>query len=73
MTSNADELDRLIYEIKAEAFRIFTGHMAPGKDPSSATYPAPFEQRAAAWETWHEGHAQIISAFTTAIRRMLEP
>ena len=27
------------YEITAEAFRIMTGHMAPGKDPAPATLP----------------------------------
>ena len=34
------------YEVKAEAFRICTGHMAPGKDAASASYPAPFWEAA---------------------------
>ena len=66
-----DEMDdNLRYEIKAEAFRIMTGHMAPGKDPSPLSYPAPFEVRAEAWEKWHEQHAQCIAAMLTAMDRM---
>lgn len=62
-------LDR--YEVKAEAFRICTGHMAPGKDPSPATYPAPFEERARAWDEWHVIHGQVIAAFLTAFDRIM--
>ena len=58
------------YEVKAEAFRIMTGHMAPGKDPASASYPAPFEERAAAWEAWMEQYGQVIDAMFTAFKRM---
>lgn len=59
------------YEVKAEAFRICTGHMAPGKDPASASYPAPFEERAKAWEEWHEKHGLVIAAMFTAFNRIV--
>ena len=59
------------YEIKAEAFRICCGHMAPGKDPAAASYPAPFEDRAAAWEKWTLENQQVIAAFGTATRRIM--
>lgn len=61
MTSN------MIYEVKAEAFRRMTGHMAPGKDASPASYPAPLEDRAAAWDKWHADHRDILRAFTLAL------
>ena len=63
--------DIMRYEIEAEAFRIMTGHMAPGKDPGMATYPAPFEIRAKAWEEWHEQYAPCIAAMLKAMERMI--
>ena len=65
-----DEIER--YEVKAEAFRICTGHMAPGKDPASASYPAPFDERAKAWDEWHATHALPIAAMLTAFERIME-
>ena len=59
------------YEIKAEAFRICTGHMAPGKDPSPLSYPAPFEERAAAWDKWTTENLKITGAFLTAFNRIM--
>lgn len=59
------------FEVKAEAFRICTGHMAPGKDPASASYPAPFEERAKAWEEWTTAHMQPIAAFRVAFQRIM--
>lgn len=60
----------LSYEIKAEAFRIMTGHMAPGKDPSPHSYPAPLEVRSRAFEEWITEHDQIIQAMILATDRM---
>ena len=59
------------YEIKAEAFRIITGHMAPGKDAPSAAYPAPYEERAAIWESfWTHDHITVADAMILAMSRL---
>ena len=60
------------YEIKAEAFRIMTGHMAPGKDPASASYPASFEERMEAWQKWLNDYHIIITAMFTAFDRIMD-
>lgn len=60
-----------MYEIKAEAFRRMTGHMAPGKDASVHSYPAPYEERVAAWEKWRAEHGEIISAMLGAFRAIM--
>ena len=58
------------YEIQAEAFRIMTGHMAPGKDPSPASYPAPFEERSAIWDEWIQKHGDVVKAMLVAMKRI---
>jgi hypothetical protein len=55
------------YEIEASAFRIMTGHMAPGKSASPMSYPAPHEERRAAWEEWIEKHGEVIRALMRGI------
>lgn len=60
------------YEIKAEAFRIMTGHMAPGKDAASASYPAPFEERQAAWDEWLKENSDCIKAMLAAADNFIE-
>lgn len=59
------------YEIKAEAFRIMTGHMAPGKDAAPESYPAPFDERFAAFERWQEIHGECARAMLKATERMV--
>jgi hypothetical protein len=54
------------YEIKAEAFRIMTGHTAPGKDAASASYPASFEERHAAFDKWMQENGECIKAMLKA-------
>lgn len=54
------------YEIKAEAFRILTGHLAPGKDAPSAGNPADYEVRQALWYFWTGSNANIIEALLQA-------
>jgi hypothetical protein len=65
------------YEIQAFAFRVMTGHMAPGKDASPLSYPAPYEERSAAWDEWRKEHAPCILAmlhgFEAVIDRDDEP
>lgn len=56
------------YELKAEAFRVMTGHMAPGKDAAAASYPAPYEEREAAWREWSAKHGEVVRAMIFALR-----
>ena len=56
------------YELKAEAFRVMTGHMAPGKDAAAASYPAPYEEREAAWREWGAQHGEVVRAMILALR-----
>lgn len=66
------KLDSIIkFEIKAEAFRIMTGHMAPGKDAAPESYPAPYEERAAAYATWLQGNGECVRAVVLAFERMM--
>ena len=59
------------YEITAEAFRLMTGHMAPGKDAASAAYPAPFEERSIAYEVWLESHRRCINAMFLSFEHIM--
>ncbi len=65
------------YEIQAFAFRVMTGHMAPGKDASPLSYSAPYEERSAAWDEWRAEHGKCILAmlygFEAVIDRDDEP
>lgn len=56
------------YELKAEAFRVMTGHMAPGKDAAAASYPAPYEERETAWQEWCAKHGEAVRAMILALR-----
>ncbi len=60
------------YEIKAEAFRIMTGYMAPGKDAASASYPAPIAEREAAWTKWLTENSECIKAMLSAADNFIE-
>ncbi len=55
------------YELKALMFHRMTGHMAPGKDPASASYPAPFEVREEAWVRWCTDNKECINAMLYAV------
>ncbi len=59
------------FEVKAEAFRIMTGHMAPGKDASAASYPASYDERLAAWTAWYLEYGHCASAMCTAFERLM--
>ena len=60
------------YDIKAETFRIMTGHMAPGKDPPMASYPAPFEERSRAFDAWYAQNKQCVESMLLAFERIVE-
>jgi len=60
-----------IFEVKAEAFLIMTGHMAPGKDPARVTYPKPLEERQEIWEKWFHQYGSCVAAMITAFDRFL--
>jgi len=59
------------YEIKAMAFRYMTGHMAPGKDAASESYPAPFEERTKVWEQWLRDYGQCTQAMLSAFEYVM--
>ena len=50
------------YEIKAEAFRIMTGMMAPGKDPGMAGSAHTYEERCQRWGDWLCLYGEVINA-----------
>ena len=59
------------FEIRAEAFRIMTGNIAPGKNASPESYPAPYEERTAAFKRWSEIHSGCVGAMILAFERMM--
>lgn len=59
------------FEIQAEAFRIMSGHMAPGKDASPYSYPAPYEEREAIYKQWAEIHGECVRAMILAFERVM--
>ena len=61
-----------VYEIQAAAFRILTGHAAPGKDPSPLSDTAPLAERMVAWNAWRAEHGPIILAMIHAINEALD-
>ena len=65
---NANEM----YEVQAEAFRLMTGHLAPGKDLGLAGHSREDEERRAAYKTWCEEYgacvAAMLSAFQSVVR-----
>lgn len=60
------------YEIQAVAFRIMTGHMAPGKDASFESYPAPWDERHDAWKEWIATNGECIQSMLRGIQSILE-
>lgn len=59
------------FEVQAEAFRIMTGHMAPGKNAAAASYPAPFEEREAIFARWVEIHGECARAMLLAFEHVM--
>ena len=60
------------FEILAEAFRVMTGHMAPGKDASMHSYPAPYEEREAAWAAWSAQNLDAARAVLRAVELVIQ-
>ncbi|MCP3704934.1 MAG: hypothetical protein GY954_18640 [Alteromonas sp.] len=60
------------YEVRAEAFRLMTGHMAPGKDAAPESYPAPFEERSEAYKEWAEDNAECVRAMMLAFKHVMD-
>lgn len=46
------------YEIKAEVFRMMTGHSAPGKDDAAATLSP--ESRQALFDLWDKAYGEAV-------------
>ena len=60
------------FEIRAEAFRIMSGHMAPGKDAAAESYPEEYEERAAIYSQWFETHGECVMAMLQAFERVVD-
>ena len=60
------------YEIKAQAFKRMTGHMAPGKDAASASYPAPVEERQKLWDEWLKENGKCVEAMLIGFERIMD-
>jgi hypothetical protein len=58
------------FELKAAAFEVMERMLAPGKD---AKYGPSSETRSRIWEEWCVENSSVISAFMTAIDRVLSP
>lgn len=65
-----DEDER--FEIKVEAFRLMTGHVAPGKDPPTGSHAAPYEERQKAWDEWRKRNAYCIICMIRAFEKYIE-
>jgi hypothetical protein len=59
------------FEVQAEAFRVMTGHMAPGKDIPAAGYGEPYEERAAIFDRWMEIHGECVRAMIRAFENVM--
>ena len=59
------------YEIIARAFYLATGHMAPGKDPAPATYPASFEERFAVYQKWVDNNRFMLAYMLRAFEDIM--
>jgi hypothetical protein len=59
------------YELRAEAFRVMTGYMAPGKDVSALANQVPYMERSAAWNEWMLRYRHCIDAMFFAIEQTL--
>lgn len=59
------------FEVVAEAFRTMTGHMRPGKDASPFSYPAPREEREAAFKAWRDQNQECVRAMLIATERTI--
>lgn len=70
MTDKIRDSSYLSYEVKAEAFRIMTGMVAPGKD--SVLAQESMSARFEAFENWLENNSQIINAMILAVDRVME-
>ena len=60
------------FEVKAEAFRIMTGHLAPGKDAGlldgdSISHQDRYEK----WGIWVVVHGDVIRAMLKAVDNVL--
>lgn len=60
------------YEIQAFAFRVMTGYVAPGKDPSPMADEAPYEERCAAFDEWRNEHAPCILAMLHGFEALID-
>lgn len=61
---NANEM----FEVQAEAFRLMTGHLAPGKDMGAMGSERADEERRAAYKVWCEENGPCVAAMMIAFQ-----
>ena len=61
------------FEIKAKAFEIMTGELAPGKDTPACGYAGceTHSETLSKWKQWNTDHREIISALLKATEPFL--
>lgn len=60
-----------LFEVRAETFRIMTGHLAPGKDTAMAAGPDDSELRNELYMQWVEHNMHCFVSVIKAIERVL--
>lgn len=65
-----DSIER--FEIKARAFQIMTGKMAPGKDvPAALCRGDDYECREKLWKLWNEAYGKAVDAVISATQEIM--
>ena len=62
----------LRYELRARAFELMTGQLAPGKDAPAEVNGASMEEREQAWREWLEQHFACVEAMLKAVDELVE-
>lgn len=60
-----------LFEIRAETFRIMTGHLAPGKDTAAAAGTDDYELRNELYMQWVSHNMHCFVSVIKAIERVL--
>ena len=55
------------FEIKAKAFQIMTGILAPGKDYPAAVNQPDYDLREESWKDWNLRHGKVVNAMILAL------
>lgn len=62
----------LKFEIKAKAFEIMTGLLAPGKDCPAACNGSDYGLREDCWKDWNNRYSKVVNAMILAFEKITE-